>query len=214
MIGVMKVLHDIIQKKPWYSFVDSVRRTKVTQAFYKGVECILKCQIIQDNKLTAWCQQHDNVNLTPQGARTFEPASLGGEESAEIVLFLMSLDYPSQEIVNTVQTAVEWLKKSQILGIRVETIEAPTTVYKYSTSKIDRVVVEDPQVPPIWARLYELVTNKPLFCNRDGIPVYSLAEVERERRSGYTWYTYEPDRVFVEYPSWQKKWAPGNNVFK
>ncbi|MDP2208566.1 MAG: pectate lyase [Bacteroidota bacterium] len=79
---------------------------------------------------------------------------------------------------------------------------------------MDRVVVEDPQAPPIWARLYELGTNKPLFCNRDGVPIYSLAEVDRERRSGYSWYTYEPDRVFKEYPNWQKKWAVDNNVLK
>lgn len=48
-------------------------------------------------------------------------------------------------------------------------------------------------------------TNKPLFANRDGISVYSLAEVDRERRSGYVWYTCEPDLVFKEYPLWQKK---------
>ncbi len=214
MIGVMKVLHDIIQYKHWYSFVDSVRYKKVKRAFDKAVSCVLKCQTIQDNKLTAWCQQHDNVNFTPQGARTFEPASLGGEESADIVCFLMSFENPSREIINAIQAAVKWLKESQIFGVRVVTIEAPTMVYKYSTSNIDRVVIEDPQAPPIWARLYELVTNKPLFCNRDGILVYSLAEVERERRSGYTWYTYEPERVFKEYPNWQKKWAPENNVLK
>ncbi|MDI6803088.1 MAG: pectate lyase [Bacteroidota bacterium] len=214
MIGVMKVLHDIIQNKPWYSFVDSFTRIKVLQAFDKGVECILKCQIIQHSKLAGWSQQHDNVNFRPQGARTFEPAALGGEESADIVRFLMSLENPSLEIISAIQTAVKWLKESQIYGIRVETIEAPAMVYKYSTSKIDRVVVEDPKAVPIWARLYELGTNKPLFCNRDGIPVYSLAEVERERRSGYSWYTYEPDRVFKEYPKWQKKWAPDNNELK
>lgn len=214
MLGVMKVLQNIIQHKPWYSFVDSIRHTKTTQAFNKGIECILKCQIIQNSKLTGWRQQHDNVNFRPQSARTYEPASLGGEESAEIIRFLMSLENPSREIINAIQAAVKWIKESQILGIRVETIEAPTMVYKYSTSKIDKVVVEDPQAPPIWARLYELGTNKPLFCNQDGIPVYSLAEVERERRSGYAWYTYEPDRVFKEYLHWQKKWAPDNNELK
>ncbi len=214
MIGIMKVLHEIIQNQSWYSFVDSVRRTKVRQAFDRGVECILKCQIIQHNTLTGWCQQHDNVDYRPQGARTFEPAALGSEESADIVLFLMSLDNPNQEVVNAVQSAVRWLNESKIFGIRVKTIEAPTTVYKYSTSKIDRIVVEDPKAPPIWARLYELETNKPLFCNRDGKPVYSLAEVERERRSGYSWYTYEPESVFKEYYNWQVKWTPDNNVLK
>lgn len=214
MIGVMKVLHNIIQNKPWYSFVDSVRRVKVTQAFDKGVDCILKCQIIQEGKLTGWGQQHDNVNFRPQGARTFEPVSLGTEESADVVLLLMSFNNPKKEIVDAVQAAIKWLRESQIHGIRVETIEAPTIVFKYSTSKIDRVVIEDPQAPPIWARLYELGTNKPLFCNRDGKPVYSLAEVDRERRSGYSWYTYEPDRVLQEYPAWQKKWLSENKELK
>ncbi|MDP2208117.1 MAG: pectate lyase [Bacteroidota bacterium] len=130
MIGVMKVLHKIAQQKPWYSFVDSVRRAKTIQAFDKGVECILQCQIIQDGKLSGWCQQHDNFDFRPQSARTFEPASLGGEESAEIVRFLMSLENPSMEIINAVQATVIWLKESQILGIRVETIEAPIMVYK------------------------------------------------------------------------------------
>lgn len=214
MIGVMKVLQDIVQNKPYYSFVDSIRRVRVSQAFKKGVECILKCQIIQGDRHTGWAQQHDNVNFRPQAARTFEPAALGAEESSEIARFLMSLDNPNQEIIDALQATLKWLKESQISGIRVETIEAPKTVYKYSTSKVDRVVVEDPQAPPIWARLYELGTNKPLFSNRDGVPVYSLAEVDRERRSGYSWYTYEPATAFKEYHNWQKKWAPENNVLK
>ncbi|MBI5476335.1 MAG: pectate lyase [Ignavibacteriales bacterium] len=214
MIGVMKVLQKILTRERQYSFVDSARYEKVREAFEKGIYCILKCQIKQNGKLTVWGQQHDNIDLHPQNARAFEPAALCGDESADIVLLLMSLDNPSKEVIAAIQSAIKWLYDSRILGTRVNTISAPVTVYKYSTSAIDRIVVKDPDAPPIWTRFYELGTNRPLFCNRDKITVYSLAEVDRERRSGYTWYHYEPERVFKKYPEWQRRWAADNNVLE
>jgi PelA/Pel-15E family pectate lyase len=214
MVGVMKVLQNIINHRPQYSFVDSVRYSNVKNAFDKGLECILTCQIKQNGQPTAWGQQHDNIDLHAQHARTFEPAAICADESADIVLLLMSLTHPSPEIIEAVQSAVKWLYDSRIFGIRVKTIKAPKKVYKYSTSTIDRVIIKDSNAPPIWARLYELETNKPLFCNRNSVPVYSLAEVDRERRSGYTWYHYEPERVFKQYHKWQRKWAPENDMLK
>ena len=74
--------------------------------------------------------------------------------------------------------------------------------------------MNDSSAAPIWTRYYELKTHRPLFCNRDSKVVYSLAEVLRERRDGYGWYTYEPQKVLKLYPTWQKKWAPGKNVFE
>ena len=56
-------------------------------------------------------------------------------------------------------------------------------------------------------RYYELKTHVPLFCNRDSKVVYSLAEVDRERRDGYGWYTYEPQKVLKAFPEWAKKWG-------
>jgi hypothetical protein len=44
--------------------------------------------------------------------------------------------------------------------------------------------------------------------------LYSLAEVSRERRSGYAWYTDKPEKVLKKYPAWQKKWDSGNDVLK
>ena len=212
MIGIMKVFHHILEKKPYFSFVDNALRSEVQKSFNKGIDCILKCQIKEHGELTAWCQQHDNIDFRPQHARTFELPSVCGEESSEITLFLMSLEHPSNKIINSVQSAVRWFNKSQIHGIRVETIKAPTVIYKYRTSSTDRIVVKDPKAPRIWARFYELGTNRPFFSGRNSKPVYSLAEVERERRDGYGWYTYAPDEVLSAYPSWQKKWAPGSNV--
>jgi hypothetical protein len=41
--------------------------------------------------------------------------------------------------------------------------------------------------PGQWARFYELNTNKPIYGDRDGKVHYTLAEISRERRSGYSW---------------------------
>jgi PelA/Pel-15E family pectate lyase len=205
MTGVMKMLKDIIDDKPYYSFVDSARRQRAKIAFDKGIDCIIKCQIIDNGKLTSWCQQHDEDNFKPAKGRAYELPSICNDEGAGIVLLLMSIDKPDEKIINSVDAAVKWFEESKIFGIRVYTISAPEVRFPLRVSRTDRVVVKDANAPPIWARMYELGTHKPLFADRRGIPLYSLAEVERERRSGYTYYTYAPQKVLDEYPKWKKK---------
>jgi PelA/Pel-15E family pectate lyase len=206
MAGIMTMLKDIIDNQPYYSFVDSARREKAKVAFDKGLSCIFKCQIIDNNTPTAWCQQHDEVNLAPAWARAYEPPSICGRESAPVVLFLMSIDKPSPEVIKSVNAAVKWFEDSKIKGIRVEEFNAPEIYTGLRTLKTDRRVVEDKSAPPIWARFYELGTRKPLFSNRKSEMLYSMAEVDRERRA-YGWYTYEPQTVLDQYPAWQKKWV-------
>jgi PelA/Pel-15E family pectate lyase len=212
--GIMELMKDIIDNKPDYVFVDAKRRDKLNNAFKKGMDCILKTQIMDDGKLTAWCQQHDEVSLKPAWARKFEPPSICNGESADLVLFLMSIDHPKKELVNAIQSAVVWFEASKIYNTRVKTIPADRMQTPFRVSVSDRIVVEEPGAPPIWTRYYELKTHRPLFCNRDSKVVYSLAEVLRERRDGYGWYTYNPQKVLDHYHEWQKQWAPDNDVLK
>lgn len=212
MIGVMRVLQSIEERHADFAFVDSVRREKAHTAFMKGMACILRCQMRDAEGLTAWCQQHDNHDFRPRAARTFEPVAVTGMESAEIVLFLMSLPQPTADVVRAVQGAVQWFDRTRIHGVRVEEVRAPRVRYMYHETDRDRILVSDSGAPPLWARYYEIGSNVPLFCNRDGTPVYSLAEVDRERRTGYAWYTSAPAEVFEKYPDWQRSHAPGENV--
>jgi PelA/Pel-15E family pectate lyase len=205
--GIMEVIKDISDEKPQYAFIDPSRRQKLKAAYQKGISCILKTQIIDNGKPTAWCQQHDEVTLQPTWARAFEPPSICNGESAGLVLFLMKIDHPSKAIIEAVKNAKVWFEASEIKNTRVKTVSAPEMVTKFRVSKSDRVVVDDPSAPPIWTRYYELKTDKPLFCNRDSKVVYSLAEVDRERRDGYGWYTYAPQKVLDLYAGWAKKWG-------
>ena len=214
MGGVMLLLKDITEDKPAYSFVDTQLKQQLQNAYDKGLDCILKTQINDAGKPTAWCQQHDEVTLAPAWARKFEPPSICNGESVAIVQLLMSIKKPSAAVIDAVQNAVAWFNESKITGIRVETFAAPEMTTPFRISKTDKRVINDSAAPPIWTRYYELKTHRPLFCNRDSKVVYSLAEVTRERRDGYGWYTYEPQKILNLYPQWQQQFAPGKNVLR
>ena len=206
MAGVISVLQDIVQDEPYYSFVQGQTRKRVKRAYDKGIECILKCQVKEKGKLKGWCQQYDNIDLKPQKARKFELIGLSTGESVRIVQTLMDINRPNQEIINSVKGAIQWFKESEIHGIKIKTIPAPKAVYKYHTTSIDKIVIKDSSAPPIWTRFYELETNRPFFANVDGNKVYKFSEVWRERRTGYSWYGYWPERLFTkEYPEWLRK---------
>jgi len=213
-MGIMNMLKKVITDDPNFAFLDPKTKEKVAVAYQKGIDCILNSQIKDQGKLTAWCQQHDEVTLLPAWARKFEPPSICNGESAEIVLFLMDIDNPNEKTINAIQNAVKWFSDSKIYNTRIETFKAPEFESKYKTVTDDRRVVTDSTAPPVWTRYYELNTEKPLFCDRNSEYLYSLAEVSRERRAGYAWYTYAPEKVLEKYPAWQRKWVPANDVLK
>jgi PelA/Pel-15E family pectate lyase len=206
MIGIMKMFKEILDNKSYYSFVDANRREKIKTAFDKGIDCILKCQIKEDGKLLGWCQQHDEITFQPAKARAYELPSICNAESADITIFLMSLKNPSKEIINSVEASAKWFEESKILGIRVEEIESNEVKFASRTSptKKDRIVVKDANAPAIWARFYDLKTHEPFFSNRKSEVLKTMAEVDRERRIGYSWYTYDPQGVLNKLPKWQK----------
>ena len=212
--GIMELLSKIRNNDPKYSFLPGQYRSKISDAYTRGLDCVLKTQINDTGKPTAWCQQHDPVTLLPVWARKFEPASICNAESADLVLFLMKIEQPPKKLIEAIQHAVVWFQDSKIYHTRVNTVPAPKMVTDFRVSTTDKVVVKDTTAKPIWARYYELKTHRPIFCNRDSKIVYSLAEVERERRDGYAWYTYSPQKVLDKYQKWQSKWAPGQGVLR
>lgn len=214
MVGVMEMLQKIVQHYPEYEFIDDQYREDINTAYEKGIDCILKCQIIDDGVKTVWGQQHDNVTFAPRGARIYEKPSICNLESTEITKLLMRIENPDNEVIDAVQSAVEWFKNSEIHGIRVETVESKEKEFVYHKADFDRVVVEDPDAPRIWARFYELGTHRPIFSGRDGVVKYSMDEIDRDRRTGYGWYTYAPEEVYELYPDWVKENNIDRNVLE
>jgi PelA/Pel-15E family pectate lyase len=201
MIGVMKLLRDVAARKPNYAFVDETRRDKAASAVEKGIECILKTQVVVNGRRTVWCAQHDEVTLAPAPARKYELVSLSGGESVGIVRFLMSINDPSPAIIDAIDSAIAWFEQTQLKGIKwTEKSDAS------QPGGIDRVVVQDSKAGPLWARFYEIGSNRPVFVGRDSIVKYSVAEIEHERRVGYAWYVEEPAKLLKdEYPKWRDR---------
>jgi len=205
MIGVMTVLRDVAAGKSPYEFVDAEPRKRAGEAVEKGIECILKCQIVVDGKKTVWCAQHDEQTLAPAKARSYELPSLSGGESVRVVQFLMQVEKPDRKIVEAVESAIAWYKDAALHGIRLVRKEMPDTPEGY-----DRFVIEDPAAPPMWARFYQIGTNQPIFCSRDGIPRQRLADISHERRNGYSWLGYYADDLLAkDYPAWKVRIAGG-----
>ena len=201
MVGVLNLLRDVARRKPAYAFVDEARRAKSEKAVERGVECILKTQVKAGGKLTVWGAQHDEVTLAPAPARKFEPISLASRESVGVTRFLLNVERPDARVVAAVEAAVEWFRASQVSGVRWVERRDPS-----QPGGFERTAVADKDAPPIWARFYEIGTNRPVFEGRDGIVRYSVMEIEAERRNGYGWYTEEPLRLIEkDYPAWQKR---------
>lgn len=197
MVHVLEILQMIIQKKGGTDFLTDAERAQSQNALDAGVRALLDSQVVENGHPTVWCAQHDPLTLAPVAARKFEPASLSGGESLTIVNFLMSLDNPAPAVKTSIESAVAWFKANAIEGLELVRQRAP---------EADVLVRPNPAAAPLWARFYELGTGRPIFIGRDAIVRYNLSEIERERRTGYSWYLTKPrDLIEKDYPKWQAR---------
>ena len=176
MVSVMRVLQEVGNKSNEFAYLDDTRAERARKAVEKGVECILKCQITVNGKLTAWGQQHDEFTLAPAGARAYELPSICTSESVGIVNFLRSLPNKDARIVNSINAAVTWFDEVKLEGIR------------FVKQGDDKVIIQDPSAPPLWTRFYDLESSRPMFSDRDGKVYYDVSQISQERRTGYAWY--------------------------
>lgn len=196
MINALTVLYNTAEGKDAFAAVDSKLKEKSKIALQKGIQCILKTQIMQNGKLSIWADQYDEITLQPEKARAFEPVSLATAESATIVKFLM-MQTPNSDIEKSIRSAVKWFKENDIEG------------YSYSMTKengkAERNLIADKN-SVVWARFYDINNNKPIFGDRDGSVKYNYNEVSEERRNGYSWYGEWPAKLISnEYPKWLKR---------
>ncbi len=200
MINTLNVLYDITQRQHHLEIItDTTLVKQAANAVQKGIDCILKTQLMSNGKLAGWCQQYDEKTLKPCNARKFELIGISGSETVGILSFLMQLSKPTPEIKKAINAGVAWLEEVKIKDFKV--MEIPDKGYVKGK---DRVVVAE-KGANIWARYYDIDTNTPFFCGRDGIKRYKLTEIEQERRVGYAWYgTWPVQLLSKKYPAWKQ----------
>ncbi|GAA4381464.1 pectate lyase [Hymenobacter koreensis] len=206
MVRALWLLKAVAEQEKDYALIDFALVPQAKAAVQRGIGCILKTQYVQNGKLTAWCAQHDRRTLQPIKARAFEVASLSGMETVGILEFLMAVENPTPEIKRAIEAGVAWLDAVKMPGYAMKNIEDPA-----QPTGRDRIVVPEAG-STLWARFYDLETNKPIYVGRDGVKHAQLADIENERRAGYVYASNWPAKLLAtEYPKWQKKWENGKS---
>jgi PelA/Pel-15E family pectate lyase len=193
--NVLATLQQAADGKPAY--LNETERAAARRAVERGIECVLDAQFVVNGKPTVWGQQHDPLTLAPTSARSYELTSLTAQESANLMRFLIRQKNPSARIVASIDGAASWLKSHSLYGY----------TYDFQTGRH-----VSPGAGPIWARMYEIGTDKPIFSDRNGIKLYDWDQL-RDRRLGYAWYTYAPVLALRQYENWARKYSnapPGN----
>lgn len=150
MVNLLRLLKDVYQKQnDFISIVEEETIQKARTIFDKGVDCILKCQIVDDGIKTFWCAQHDPTTLDPAVGRPHEFPSFSGMEGSEVLEFLMEIENPTTEIKEAVVAAANWLEAHKIPNKKV------VDVKDASGQTIDRKV-EDRTGEDMWGRFIQL----------------------------------------------------------
>lgn len=196
MINVLRIMQDLVAGANGFDVLAAVYKEKAQKAIVRGIDCILKTQVIIDGQQTIWAAQYDKDKLQPAKARAYELPSLATAESSDILLFLMEQPY-STALVEAIEAGIKWFAAHKI-----ENKEAVLIGNATQSSGKDRVLV-DKKGAACWARFYDLKKQEPLFAGRDGIPHQSLSAIENERRVGYAWYGNWGDKVSKAYKKWK-----------
>lgn len=197
MVNVLRLLREMADGKDEFAFVPADKRQAAAAGFNRGIDCILATQITANGRRTVWCQQHDALTGQPTSARNYEMPSQCSSESVGILMLLMQLPDPSPRVVAAVHDAAAWFEKTGLKDVAFK-----------STGTDGRLLVSAPGNGPIWARFYEIGTDRPVFGDRDKTVHDAVSEISKERRNGYAWFGNNPQRVLQRYAGWSKTHEP------
>jgi PelA/Pel-15E family pectate lyase len=193
MVQVLELLRDVAAGGGEFSFVPARTRTRAAESVKRGIQCILGTQIVVNGHRTVWCQQHDALTLQPCSARNYEMPSESSPESAQILEFLMSIPKPSGDVAGAIHAAAAWFTETKLNDV----------AYRYA-GEDGRLLVKAPGSGPLWARYYDIGTNRPIFGDRDKTIHDNVNEISKERRNGYAWYRDSPGKALELYLTWRK----------
>ena len=199
MIHILEVLLTIIEKQSPFAWADESLQRRAQTAYDKGLACLAAAQVKIDGKLTVWCAQHDPLDLSPVHARTKEPPSLSGGESAELVRFLMRKAPITDQTIAMIEPALAWFDSHKLTGLRKTKNEHGKTDY-----------VEDATSTELyWARFYDLKTGKAIFPGaQDGINYPTFREMAAHNKVAYDFMVTKPaDLITKEISRWKKRLA-------
>lgn len=190
-VEVTRLLAEVGAAGAPYGFVEPAVASEAREAASKALTVLLRSQIVVNGRRTIWAQQHDALTLAPVGARAFEPVALSSAESAGILRFLMEQPDPSPAMIAAVESGIAWLAAHGLRDVE--------------WSRADARLNPKPGAGPIWARLYDVETFKPVFGDRDHKIYDDVSEISQERRRGYSWFNSAPAAAIARYATWAQR---------
>lgn len=149
MLNVLRMLQDVAEAKgDFKDLLDEATREKCKEAYARGLQVILDCQIDDNGVKAAWCAQHDPDDHLPTEGRPHEMPSVSGFESANLLSYLMNIEKPSMEIQNAIHAAVKWLDEHKIPNKAVEDVKEGSTI-------VDRRIIDKPGTN-LWGRFIQI----------------------------------------------------------
>lgn len=124
----------------------------------------------------------------PVIGRSYELPSLTGHEGARILSVLMGDAAPSDSMIRAVHAAAAFYRATAIQNV----------VYASGVGLVATV-----GAGPLWARMMEIGTNRPIFANRDGVRLYDFSQLT-DRRTGYAWFGDDPASSLRRYDNWSR----------
>jgi len=193
MIHLLNLLGEIHAGRAPFAFVPPEVAAEAGRRVARGLQCLLDAQLrAPDGRRTIWAQQHDALTLQPCAARNFEPVAACTMESVSLVRFLMTIPAPSPDIIAAIEGAVAWFPPRALRGVVVDR-DADT-----GSGLVPRA-----GAPDLWARFYELDTDRPIFSERNRMVHYTMTALSLERRRGYSWYNSRAAALPVAYGVWK-----------
>ncbi|MFI5078920.1 MAG: pectate lyase, partial [Vicinamibacteria bacterium] len=162
--------------------------TRISTAITKGIDFILRSQIVQGSVKTVWCAQHDPTSYVPRGARSYELPSKSGQESVGVIAFLMSQPQ-TPEVKAAAQAGIAWFKSPNVRVANTAYVSRPS-----SSTDDNYNPIQARSGSTMWYRFYDLDQDVGFFSGRlptDNPPgtgkQYDIMDIEPERRYGYQW---------------------------
>ena len=200
MLHAVEILHDVAAGAADYAFLPQSLKRRAGPAAQRGIECLLKLQIVENGAKTAWAQQYDALILEPTSARNYEMPSLASDESFPIVDFFMSLPKPAPAEIAAVHAACAWFTKVEVMGYRF----GSGNFMADRSNPIGRRLVAASGAGPVWSRYYQIGTDKPIFGDRDKTIHDDVNDLSLERRNGYSWFNTGGVAILNDYKTWEQ----------
>lgn len=124
MTEVLTLLSDIaILNNQDYVFARKAMNVdEIKSAVEKGNDFIVKSQISNNNKKSGWATQYDKSGNVTMG-HTYERESVSSYTTKDVIDYLMTIQNPSQDIKDAVESAYSWLKDVKIADKEQEVVK-------------------------------------------------------------------------------------------